>query len=436
VKPWALVALTAGIVSAGLAICGSNAPPPQKADMQKAEQWNLVVSGSTDGYLSPCGCTSPMTGGIRRRATAIGGIEAKGKVVFIDTGGLAAVPGVQGQYKVETMAQSLAKMGAAAVALTAEDLRLGPNATQAEIGLAAGRIVSTTLSGAQKNGVGSGAFEGVVASIERGPFLIGATTDTRSLSSGAGISDVAAARLLVSLAEDRGKLPVLMLDAGHDDAVRIARTVPNLVAVVYRQSGWPPDRLERVGSVALLTPGERGKAIIQLTFGGTAITGYRSIRLGPEFKDDPSVSRYFKGYLSRVDAAHLLEQQPRQSAAGFTGSEECGKCHGAAEEVWRHSGHFHAYDTLEKQGQARDPDCVSCHVVGLDREDGFRSRELTPGLSSVGCESCHGAGAAHAASPKTAHFKEVTDATCISCHRAEQSPGFDFQTYLKKIAHK
>jgi len=416
--------MSAGAIAAGIAVTGG-APDPARP----SNEWSLIIAGATDGYLSPCGCTYPMTGGIRRRATAIKGAAASGHAVYIDTGGLAVVPGPQSQLKAETMAQSLAKMDAAAVALTGGDIRLGSSSLQAELGLAKGRVVSTTLS--------TSSLEGVVPTVERGPFLIGATTaNTEAILAVHGRSDVDAARFLVSEAERAGKIPVLMLDAGHIDAVRVAKAVPSLAVIAYRQTGWPDNHLEKVGKVALVTPGERGKAIIQLDFQGSAVATYRTMRLGPQYTDDPAISRYFKTYLQRVDQANLLDALPRLPSDPFVGSAACGKCHAGAEKVWQHSGHFHAYETLEKQGQARDPDCVTCHVVGVDRVGGFQSRLLTPQLSSVGCESCHGAGAGHSASPKTIHFKKVVNATCVSCHSAEQSPGFDFVKYWQKIAHK
>lgn len=66
--------------------------------------------------------------------------------------------------------------------------------------------------------------------------------------------------------------------------------------------------------------------------------------------------------------------------------------------------------------------CGSCHVTGLNTQSwGFKE-------FSVGCESCHGPGAAHAKEPKKVKpFAEVDDQVCGSCHSRGTSPeGFHF----------
>ncbi|HSI73617.1 MAG TPA: multiheme c-type cytochrome, partial [Fimbriimonas sp.] len=98
------------------------------------------------------------------------------------------------------------------------------------------------------------------------------------------------------------------------------------------------------------------------------------------------------------------------------------------------SAHAHALLTLEKEGHPRDPDCVSCHVVGLQFSTGFKSRQKTPQLANIGCESCHGAGAKHAAKPSL-KLRKLTEQACLPCHTTENSPHFDFKTYWKKIRH-
>jgi hypothetical protein len=86
-------------------------------------------------------------------------------------------------------------------------------------------------------------------------------------------------------------------------------------------------------------------------------------------------------------------------------------------------------------GHQRDPDCVGCHVVGLEYQGGFRSAALTPQLENVGCENCHQAAARHAASPATNPLRKVGEAACAVCHVPDHSPGFDFTRFWAKIRH-
>jgi hypothetical protein len=416
-KIWAL---TFGVVGVG----GALLPAPEPA-------WTLAIGGDADGYLSPCGCTAPMTGGVRRRATAIRKLEPHTHVVVIDTGGLGGAPGRQGELKAETAAQIAASIDAAAVHLTERDAALGPGSVASITRLAEGRVVSTSVP--------EGAVENVRPFNERGPFLIGgASALPEVLSRALGVAartPAEAATSLVQAARARRKSPVLMFSGSHEAAADLARTVPGLGVIVYRASGDPPRLAERVGQTLLITPGERGKHVVRLSYDGKAYGGYVPIKLGPEFADDKDANRLYRTYLSRVDRANLLDRVPRLPSDPFAGTEACGKCHGKALEVWHGTKHTKALTTLEHDGHGRDPDCVGCHVVGLGHQGGFTSREATPDLAAVGCESCHGPGANHAKSPMKFQMPKIGEAACASCHTAEQSPNFNFLTYWRKIAH-
>lgn len=418
-KAWgALVAM--GGLAAGFA---SYQPAPQGKLPKRP--WTLVVGGDTSGFLSPCGCTFPMTGGIRRRATAVRQLEEKAEVVSIDTGNFVSDTGRQSEMKAETMAQALASVDTAAIAYSARDAQL-QNASSIPR-LAEGRVIASDLREP---------VEGVSQFVEQGPFFIGSASGAPSpLTGGAD----AVAKRLSEEAELRGKFAVLMLDASLSVATDLARRFPKLGAITYRRAGWPTDAPTMVGKVALLTPGEQGKAIARLSFDGEPVPGtghYAVTRLGPEFKDDPEVARIFSTYLHRVDKAGLVEEIPRAAAKPFAGSESCMKCHTSAYKVWHASGHMHALSTLEKVGQARDPDCIRCHSTGIGLTTGFVSRLKTPALAAVTCESCHGPARAHVVAPKQNRLARVTAQTCMTCHTAEQSPNFLFSKYWKKIAHK
>jgi hypothetical protein len=174
--------------------------------------------------------------------------------------------------------------------------------------------------------------------------------------------------------------------------------------------------------------------VLRLTFAGGRWDRYGVFSLGPEVKDDPDAARLYRTYLGRVETEKLLDKMPRAPSAAFAGNAKCIECHPKAGEVWKQSKHAAALATLERDGHARDPDCVSCHVVGLESEKGFRSRAETPQLTDVGCESCHGPGLAHAIMP-TLKMGIAGEKSCAKCHVPAHSPNFDFLTYWKRIAH-
>jgi hypothetical protein len=391
----------------------------------------VFVSGDVAGHLSPCGCTKPMVGGIRRAATAVRQLGKKGGTVLLDNGPLAGGIGRQDEIKAETMAQSLATMGVTAINFAPEDAKRGQGAVLSVSRLSNGRLISSSLEPSATNPVRE--------NIAEGPFLVGGAAMQPSrlatpLMEQSVPTDRAVAKL-IDEASARGLAPVLLLQGSRDDAAALAARYPALKLIVYRATGDPPAAADRAGRTMLVTPGEKGKHLVRLTYENGEFSTYAPVSLGPGFADDPDVSRIYNDYLARVTSEKLLDRVPRTKTAAYAGSQACAKCHAKADKIWRASGHAHALATLEKEKHDRDPDCVGCHVVGLQSEQGFRTRTSTPHLANVGCESCHGPAASHAKQPKKARLPKVGEAACVKCHTTEQSPNFDFRSFWQRIAH-
>ncbi|MBP6219046.1 MAG: hypothetical protein KA436_10715 [Oligoflexales bacterium] len=107
--------------------------------------------------------------------------------------------------------------------------------------------------------------------------------------------------------------------------------------------------------------------------------------------------------------------------------------------VWKDSHHAKAYETLQAKKKNEDSDCVSCHVLGLQSRGGFISEQLTPQFKGVQCENCHGARAEHIKNPlkkDAASGSVAAREACITCHRGNHSPSFQFDSYWQKIKHK
>jgi hypothetical protein len=395
------------------------------------EPWVLLLSGDTDGYLSPCGCSKPMSGGIRRRVSAIRELAPAGRSVVLDNGAWAGGASRQDEIKAETMAEVLGALGVAAANFTPVEARLGRGALLSLQRLSQGALVSASIRIDDPP---------VPAYTVRGPFaIVGATAAPSALATPVGGTpvdlDQAIATFLADLEDDR-MVPIVLLHGSRDDAERLARRFPTLGLIQYRGAGDPPAKSERVGRTMLVTPGEKGKHLLRLTFSRGEFHGYLPVRLDPQFGDDEAAQRMYSTYLSRVDREGLLDKLVRRDGPAFAGTETCGKCHAEAHDIWKDTRHAGALATLEKEGHSRDPDCVGCHVVGLDQVQGFRSRALTPHLADVGCESCHGPGLDHARLPIEHPMPKVGAAACAPCHVPEHSPGFDFLTYWERIRHR
>lgn len=354
-----------------------------------------------------------MSGGIRRLATAVQNLGPKDRTVFVVTGSLIGNPSRQDELKAETIAEALKACQVHAIGLTADDLALGEAMIASVDRLSGGRVLSSQAGP-------------LPSSRESGPYIIG-VADSKLAEQ--------AARALVREAEPKRLVPILLLDGDFEVARRVAEAAAGLRLIVYRHVGSASREPTLVGQCRLVTPGNKGKALLRLEWSGESFRSFAAVDLGPSYADDEHVSRIYANYQRRVKSEGLLDKVLRRPSDPFSGNKVCGSCHQDAESVWKQSRHAGALATLEKENQDRDPDCTGCHVVGLDLAGGFRSRAESPHLTDVGCESCHGPGLAHAGNPQVIKMPKVGAKSCAPCHVPDHSPGFDYKTYWEKIQH-
>jgi hypothetical protein len=419
-KLWGLAVLAAGAVAANF-----QTSKPQN-------EYVIFLSGDAQGYLSPCGCSAPMIGGTKRRATAIQKLGIPKRTLLLENGGLVKEAGRQDEIKLETFAQLHSASHGAILNLTPSEAALGPGAIHSMARLSNGRLVSASIQNPEEFGLKAYRTEG--------PFLIGGVTARpEQAATGLGAASLpleSSVANLVKAASRSKKSLILVLDGTRELAQSLARQFPQIALIQYRVSGRPRDKSERVGNVLLASPGDGGRYLVRLVWRANRFVSYVPVELEPSYSDHPGAAKTYKTYLNRISDEKLLEALPRVQTEKYAGSSSCGSCHAESDRVWRHSKHFIALKTLEKVGHDRDPDCVECHVVGLASIYGFKSRKETPDLGHVGCESCHGPGNAHIEQPSLNQMGTVGEKSCIPCHNVENSPRFDFATYWAKIKHK
>ena len=171
-------------------------------------------------------------------------------------------------------------------------------------------------------------------------------------------------------------------------------------------------------------------------------------------EDAPELQEAFRDYdaaVKEIFFSNLDRMQKQRKESPFVGNKACESCHKTSTEIWKNSGHAHAFATLESKGKHFDPECLECHVVGLkpwvapaDASEsalkfvgrtGFLSSQITPHLKNVQCENCHGPAHAHLENYKILPATKNSKSTCVSCHRGSHSPLFDFKKYWPKIKH-
>lgn len=404
------VGVLAASITMFLGLCASPKGP---------ETWTVIIGGQTAGYLSPCGCVKPMSGGIRRKFAQIKELRSKNTLV-LETGNLVNGAGRQEVIKGETLAEALKASKVDALFFGSKDWALDPGVLAAFHRLSGEIAISTEPKLL--------ADQELLQSLSKGPFLVGTAENASSFAS------QSATQKTVDDATQAGLNPVLLTNASEAEAAEIARTYKSLKLIVYQSEGNPSTKPIYIGDTILVSPGEKGKHLIKLDWNGVKFENYQVFDLGPDIKDDPKTAEIFARYQKRIRDEKLLDMVSRTSHTEFVGSESCRPCHGKEFEIWHGSDHAKAFDTLEKSGDFADPECVSCHVIGLDSIKGFQSKPRTPALAEVGCESCHGSGSAHIKDPSV-KTPMSAQKSCVSCHNLEHSPEFDFDKYWPKIKH-
>jgi hypothetical protein len=164
------------------------------------------------------------------------------------------------------------------------------------------------------------------------------------------------------------------------------------------------------------------------------------LELPPEAPKDEAVARLMNQHDRAVNEANrkaFADRKPPPlgpNDVGYVGSKACAACHNAAFTWWRGHPHGQAYATLEERNKEFNLDCVGCHVTGYERPGGSTvTHNLDGALVDVGCESCHGPGAAHAADPEVDVLLDPPASTCVGCHNEEHSDQFDYEAYRRSV---
>ena len=167
-------------------------------------------------------------------------------------------------------------------------------------------------------------------------------------------------------------------------------------------------------------------------------------------------------HIDHFKANHMSEDQLRDRLAAIeegraekpllafpegptVGAAACKSCHKKQHKWAKLDPHASAMGRLQQGTDATRVSCVRCHAtpmavgVGAPRDEvaHFRTDE------GVGCESCHGPGAAHIAAPRADNIvglgescpECVIEAVCTSCHDSTWDPRWAIEPRLKAIHH-
>jgi hypothetical protein len=446
----------------------------------------IAITGMEQGYIEPCGCAGMdrMTGGMSRRYTFFQELRKKGwPLVALDVGGLANGFGREAEIKFRTLVESKEKMGYSAVGFGGDDLRLPPD----ELVLVAAEVNGKPSMFVSAN-VGLFGFDQNVTQTSRvvkaGGMRIGVTAvlgkeyQKQVINSEVEMRDpeVVLRKIVPELKKQNADYLVLLANATTAEAIDLVRKFPAFQVVVVADSPeLPPNTPEFApGTRTLIVPvGRKGMSVIVLgLYDGSPSVRYQRVLLDSRFdhstdarlRASPEMKRLMTSYQEQLKVLGFVElglhaaANPLAEQNGrYVGSQKCEACHEKSYDVWKRSGHAHAYQTLETQDPPRnfDPECISCHVVGwhptkfFPYKSGFEGSENTPRLKNVGCEDCHGPGEKHCVA-EDGHdevlqkkYREAVRITkeqskkeqCTTCHDLDNSLEFDFDKYWPLIEH-
>lgn len=434
------------MLAIALAGCGEGTPPtaprfrrPHPGEGGRpAAPW-LLLAGEHAGELVPCGCAKPQLGGVVQRAAMLARWPRR---VLVEIGNVVDRPGRQSQLKYEAFVDAIQEMGCAALVVGDRELALGMDAIATAVDGRTVPVLAANLVGPSGT-VPFRPWASVVvgdAGVEQDVLaIVGLVSGTvQPVTPGWRATDpVEALALALASIPSANRL---LVAGTFDEAVarRLAAALGGRAALIAygRGAAGPGTRTSSVGRATLLGIGGRGHHLAAIDLGEP---GWTEPVVHPvlEATPVPAVQAVLARYQAAVATADLLGKVARLPArARYVGSGACRDCHAQAHEIWEGSRHARAMESLVRVGFDRDPECVSCHVVGYGDEGGFTRPGERPELDRVGCESCHGPGGEHVDRGGTREtITRGSPATCARCHQKDHDPHFEHADKWPAISH-
>jgi hypothetical protein len=428
----------------------------------------VVVSGDTDGWIVPCGCTSNQSGGLPRRASyvaelvrdaAVLAADAEGAphtnarqrfptqptaVLVADAGGAPRGKSAYDRLKFEAILRGELAMGIVAHNIGAGEAASGPEYLREVARRIHAPFVSTNVL--LENGEPLVEPLRTIAASGRDVAILGVLSP-RFAAAGLRIAPPREA-ILQALQKAGGRYTTVIVLAyvPEEELQPLAEGLPEVDVVVGGPTGQPVQP-RQVGPTLVLSATKQGKFLARLDAPPDRKQHWKGgiVELSDRFADDPAqVANVaeFRRELGRRDMAAadtsfapaLPPGAPKDYAVA--GSATCRDCHKTETRSWDNSHHAHAWKSLQDRAAQVDPDCQRCHTTGYGLPGGFVSAARSPILVEVGCEDCHGPSQEHVRDPKihTGYFAQAAN-QCTACHDRENSPTFEFNGYWAKIRH-
>ena len=418
----------------------------------------ILYTGYSLGEILPCGCTEEGDlGGILRRATIIEEERSVNKnILILDAGDTFKEPTEQGKLKAKTFIEAMNKMGYDAILPGEKDFIYGEDIINK------GSFNRWLLSNVENKNIEKGkTVKYVLKKLEDGTTIAIIGLLGPDVFHAKGQTKViiqnpleALKKLLAKLkAEGNANIVLLLTHMKKEKAKELFNHKD--VDIVINGHLENDDLIvepEIVGNRIMAHARERGQFLgkITLSIGNNQIQKVSNeyIALPKKVNESQSVQALYDKYNEDTKQFFLkwleIAKKEKSKKSSFITAEVCKMCHRADYDIWKKSGHSHAFKTLETSGKTFDPECLVCHTTAFKEEGGFLSDSITPKLRNVQCEACHEAGLEHiklvgqnklSLRERTKYYRKATKDVCLKCHTRENSPTYNFETYWEKIKH-
>lgn len=431
-----LAAASICVLAAGLSCPSKQVQSPAVTVAESRDDIVLFFTGSALGVLKPCGCSGGQLGGLERR-TSIFAASPKVNRLIVDTGGMVLNDGEQDLIKFRILFEGFRLLGYDLVHLTPQDGEITANLGILNEGDKPFKIIAAR-----------GQDAGMPASFARQFTVRDRTISVNVAAFDAQAGPIGQSAGLFPDGDASLRVNILILGGCEGRAAQdILSTVPPTVdCVICPSDSDEPRLLSEPGARPLaFTVGRFGRHVSRVGVTVPAQKGPLALRLADvpvaeELPKDEALVRLYQSYQHLVKDGNLLEKYPSiplpQKDVTFVGSKTCARCHEYEHGKWSEKAHADAFATLKKVGSDRDPECVICHVVGMEYSEGFITEERTAHLKDVGCEVCHGPGSEHVQTAGQAKTSEPKK-NCLNCHTPEHSGEYagHEEEFMKKIVH-
>jgi hypothetical protein len=410
---------------------------------------NLTIffSGDQNGEVASCGCPKEDYGGVTHRAAFLDTLRTAGwELLTVDGGDLSPFEelNLQGKLKVEALTRSMATMDYDAITLGEHDLKPGADWVGQIVDWLEQPVLATNYD------LSDGRSERARMVDVRGKkvgllaFLDPELTETMDWLKVEPWEDQGAH--VESVSKNANVVVALVHTANEIQVNRLIELFPAIDLVLPAHEGRYPGPIEKIGNSFIVGSAGRGRylARVEVTFGpdkkpSKMESAYLPVveGWGRRAWTDTLLTHYYadmrilvKSAAFKTEALGALEEPDVE----FVGNETCMSCHASQGVQWETTDHAGARMTLVAAEQDHDPECQQCHTTGFGFRTGFATAEATPEMWNVGCENCHGGGAVHVDDPEQP-YGAVSQDLCIACHDKDNSPDFDYRTFLPRVVH-